>query len=184
LNYFIRSLKRNHYRAWLLTILLLIIPLGSYSYVTNAHADNSSQSPTELEAFRWLTGTWVGQDNPDLYEVWTDPIGDAMIGLFRWTKKNKVWMTEHMSITMDDDKPVFRLRHFSRDMVPWEDKDGALTYPLISSTNDKFVFENPTRDHPRRFIFRRVSHDSYSVTLEGADDSKKKSNVFTYRRVK
>ncbi len=184
MNDLVRTTKGNTGRAWTLVLCLAAIPLASYCYVSIARAEDMPNTSSKLEAFRWLTGTWVGKDNPDLYEVWTDPIDDAMIGIFRWTKKNKLWMTEHLSITVDEGVPVFRLRHFARDMVAWEDKNGALTYPLTSATNNEIIFENPKRDHPRRFIYRRISHDSYSVTLAGGGNAKDDSDVFEFQRVK
>ena len=84
-----------------------------------------------------------------------NPQGDGLAGMFRWIKNGKLVFTEMMTITVEGGVPVFNLRHHNRGLIPWEKaEDGALRYPLKSSTSGEIVFENPDRDEPRRFIFR------------------------------
>ncbi len=147
-------------------------------------------SPTErapaLSQFDWLAGTWRAEDNDaQLEETWSEPHGDQMLGMFRWSRGGKVWLNELMSITVESDgKLVFRLRHFDRAMVPWEEKQDAFYYPLARFSGDEFIFENPARDKPRRFIYRRTAQDELLIRIEGPDSSSGESLEHKLRRVR
>ena len=55
-----------------------------------------------------------------------------MIGMWRYVGKGKLQIFELLSITDDDDGPVFRLRHFDPRMVAREEKDKPLALRLVS----------------------------------------------------
>ena len=140
-----------------------------------------STASAALSRFQWLTGTWRANQGDDvLEEIWSAPHANSMMGIFRWVKGGKTWMNELMTITATDGAVVFRLRHFSAAMVPWEDRDAAFEYPLLSEGPTKAVFENEKRDSPRRFVYER-DHDSLTIRLEG--DSSEPGRAFHYYRV-
>ncbi len=125
-----------------------------------------------LQSLAWIEGTWRASHGSDeLEEVWSAPAADSMMGMFRWTRGGKVWMFELMNITVEGERLVFRLRHFNRDFVPWETKESAFVYPMSRITADEVAFENPERDAPRRFVYRRGGTDELVIRLEGPDAS-------------
>jgi predicted enzyme related to lactoylglutathione lyase len=142
-------------------------------------APTSASSP--LAKLDWLAGRWVREQAPNQYleEIWSPPAGDALTGMFRWSRDGKAWMCELMSITVENDQTLFRLRHFDRALKPWE-KDTPLTYGMTRLTDREVVFEDPDSgpDHPRRFIYERAG-DELSVILEAADG---KRDVFSFQR--
>ncbi len=137
-------------------------------------------APTSaLAQLDWLAGRWLREEpGQHLEEIWSPPAGDTLTGMFRWTRNGKAWMCELMSITVEGDKTLFRLRHFDRTLKPWE-KETPLTYGMIKLTDNEVVFEDPKNevDHPRRFIYQRAG-DELSVILEGADGDR---DVFTFK---
>ncbi len=148
-------------------------------------ASDSSSAHEQLAKLRWMQGTWQRTQGKDyIEESWSAPEADCMIGMFRWVKDGKLWMVELMTITIDDGVLVFRLRHFDRKQTPWEDKDGALTYPLKSVSDREVVFENPERDKPRRFNFRNPEKDVYEVLLEPPEGSESRPMHFRFDRKK
>ncbi len=144
----------------------------------------TASAKEQLKSLHWIEGTWGKTDGEDvLDEVWSAPSGDSMMGVFRWTKGGKVWLFELLTITIDDGRLVFRFRHFGRDQVPWEGKHDALTFYLKSIKEGEVVFENPERDEPRRFVFRRVDGDKLLVRVEGHHEGKPPSVMeFLYSR--
>lgn len=136
-----------------------------------------------LGAFEWMQGTWTRtQGNDYLEESWSAPAGDCMQGMFRWLKDGKLWMVELMTITIDDGTPVFRIRHFDRRQVAWEEKDGALTYPLKQASAKEAHFEDPGNEKTRGFVFAHPSADEYEVRLVPAPGSKGRAMSFRFTR--
>ncbi len=131
---------------------------------------NRASAADKLASLAWMQGTWIKIDGKNyIEETWSEPKGDCMVGVLRWIKDGKVWMYELMAISNDKDKLVFRLRHFSREQTPWEKKDAGFVYPLKLITKDEVVFENPDRNQPRRFIYRRSGANELTARLEGPD---------------
>jgi hypothetical protein len=93
-------------------------------------------------------------------------------------------MFEFLTIVQDDAGVAFRFKHFSRELVGWEEKDESLNFRLVRTAEREAVFENPKEDHPRRMIFRSPEPDHLTVRLEGYTDGKLEATEFLYQRVK
>lgn len=163
----------------LTTISMLIAGLGLQSQAVDTNKNNNKT----LVNLSWLTGTWIGDHDGDyLEEIWSEPIGDTMMGVFRWVKDGKVWINEIVTITADPEGLVFRMRHFDRKMTAWEEKDKPFYYPMKSIAPYEIVFENPERDHPRRITYKRVN-DKLHIILDGVKDGKKSgTDEFIFHR--
>ena len=124
----------------------------------------------------WMQGRWVIDGGGQyIEETWGPAREDALVGSLRWARGGKVWLYELMSIETDAEHGlVFRLRHFDRNLKPWDsEKDRPLTYPLLDFSEDRVVFEDPERDSPRRFVYEREG-EHLTIRLEdpeGKDDS-------------
>lgn len=145
----------------------------------------NSKAHQQIGQLRWMQGTWQRTQGGDvLEESWSAPEADCMIGTFRWIKGGKLWMTELMTITIDDGVLVFRLRHFDRKQTPWEDTDSALAYPLKFIGDREVVFENPEKDKPRRFHFSSLKKDVYEVQLIPPEGAETRPTHFRFQRKK
>lgn len=132
----------------------------------------------------WIAGTWRGEDGSDrLEERWSEPLGDGMVGTFRWLRSDAVWMYELMTITEDDGLLVFRIKHFTRTLKGWEPQDEPVSYPLAQFERGKVVFENPAHDAPRRFMYERTAPDRIMVSFESIKDGATKRQDFSFKRV-
>lgn len=168
-----------------LAVLTAVTFRHSVAEDTRVGKPSSEKTATtdRLAPFAWMQGTWSRTQGHDyLEESWSAPAGDCMQGMFRWIKDGKLWMVELMTITVDDGTPVFRLRHFDRRQVAWEEKDGALTYPLKQISTDEVRFEDPTNDKTRAFVFARPSADEYEVRLVPAPGGKGNATSFRFKR--
>ena len=113
-----------------------------------------------LQRLKWMHGEWISSQGGDtLHETWSTAHGDSMMGMFRWIKGDKVWMFELITITAEGDEVVFRLKHFSRGMVGWEEKDESLTAKLTHLSENEVVFDGDRKGKPMRFAYIRQGGD-------------------------
>jgi predicted enzyme related to lactoylglutathione lyase len=164
-----------HSRAFTVTCSLALLLIGAmFAAARSAEtvAPPSASAPPALADLSWMEGKWVREETGAyLEETWSSPVNNSLYGMFRWNRDGKPWMCEFMSITLEGEKPVFRLRHFNPALKPWE-KELPLTYPLKTMSANEVVFEDPqsAADHPRRFVYKRTG-DTLTVRLENADGS-------------
>ena len=143
----------------------------------------SEATPPRVADLTWMAGHWAMERQRDtLDEVWSKPSGDCVMGVFRWIKRGKIWMYELLTIRDEESGPVYRFRHFSDQLRAWEEKDKPLTFAYLSHGPGEIVFENPERDHPRRFVFRMEREDTLLVRLEGYRKGELFVDDFRYTR--
>lgn len=143
----------------------------------------------KLAKVAWIAGSWTATMEGDyLDEFWSPPHGDSMIGMFRWTKKDRLWMSEKLSIVTEGDDIVLRVKHFDRSMVGWEDKDKAITLPLASQNDSESVFEtvdqSGTTTEAVRLTYRRTGADTMDIILETKKQDKQRRLEFHFQRGK
>ncbi len=164
-------------------MLLCLLPLASLlgtGPTEDVAADPATDTPA-IEDLDWMSGRWtIEHDGQYIEETWGPAREDAIVGSLRWARQGEVWLYGLMSIEQDDEHGlVFRLRHFNRELEPWDsEKEGPLTYPVIELSDKRVVFENPERDEPRRFIYERED-DTLTASLEGPDGGEPHAFRFT-----
>lgn len=147
----------------------------------NSAARTAAESDNPLKPLGMMTGRWVRTQGKDwLEETWSAPQGDCMMGMFRWMKDGRLWMMELMTITVEDGRPVFYIRHFDRRAHAWEEKDAPLRYPLKTLNEHEAVFEDLEREFPQRFAFRRPDEGRFIVRFEGMKNGKRSGSQFDY----
>lgn len=121
-----------------------------------------------LADLAWIAGHWVDESGGNLSEeIWTEPAGESMTGLWRYVSKGRLAVQELLSIADDRGRPALRLRHFDPKMVAREEKDAPVTLPLVSWKPNEAVFEGPGQPTGTvRITYRRPSPDALAVTLE------------------
>lgn len=118
-----------------------------------------------VQDLAFLSGRWRGGVAGGLFdEEWSFPSGDTMMGMFRYMENGKVQFYEFMTVEATATGPVLRLRHFDPGLAAWEDKDGALSLPVVSFTENQVVFATP--DKGTKLTYRRSQPDSLVGILE------------------
>ena len=103
--------------------------------------DGLTQQKTALTKLSWLAGNWKGTGlGGNCDELWM-PSGDSsMQGIFRFYEKGKLQFTEYMHIIQENDGTLaVKLKHFSADLSPWENKDDWTIFKLIKARKDEVV---------------------------------------------
>ena len=140
-----------------------------------ALSPSTSKEGPALSSLAWLAGDWRGTEK-DLVsqEVWTEPAGDCMVGLWRMVVDGKLKVTEHLTIVQEATGLVMHLRHFDRAGIGWEEKDKPIVLRLVSGSETDFVFEDTSNpDRPLRIRYTRqadgtlateVAHGPYNTS--------------------
>lgn len=88
---------------------------------------------TTIDDFDWLAGHWRGEGLGGVCEeVWSRPLAGTMMGTFRLVQDGEVVFYELMVIGEDDHGMALKVKHFSKDFVAWEDKEGAVRFAAES----------------------------------------------------
>jgi hypothetical protein len=133
-----------------------------------------------VQDLAFLAGRWRGGVAGGLFdEEWSAPSADTMMGMFRYMENGKVQFYEFMTIEATPAGPVLRLRHFDPGLAAWEEKDAALSYPVVSFTENEVVFATP--DKSTKLTYRRTQANSLVAILErtGAGHAGKQEFDFT-----
>lgn len=153
------------------------------SQVRNAPENQARLGDAKISDVAWISGTWLSKKGEGrLEEVWSEPRGDSMMGMFRWIKKGEVWIYELMTIREEEGTLVFRFRHFGNDMMTWEPKTEPLTYRLKMLGVRKVVFENPESDSHRRYEISRPDDNTLAVRVGAYRNGKIGYSEFQYKR--
>jgi len=162
--------------APILLALLLVTPLIAAEPV-------KPSEPKTLDSLSWLVGHWQSPAGERVMseEHWSAPAGGAMMGMFRLVSGGKPGVYELILIEEEADGVWMRLRHFQPQMVAREQE--PIKLKLISSANEKLVFENPIDNKPKRIIYTLVGNDLIA-TVETERDDKTAAFSLKMRRVK
>jgi hypothetical protein len=128
-----------------------------------------------LADMQWLQGRWCGTAlGGFVEEIWSEPRGGAMMGMFRLVKGNDPVFYEFLHVVEVDGSLALRLKHFNRDLTGWEEKAQVREFKLLSIQDGVYSFEGMDF-HP--------SKDTLKVVLQiGSKDGSTRTEVFTYDR--
>ena len=137
-----------------LTICIALVMSISTGYATaqSMYTENTlklgdpANSPdAKIGEMAWLSGNWVGEAFGGLAEdVWSDPAGGAMMGMFRSVRAGEVGFYEFIIISEIENTLAIRLKHFNADLTGWEEKGEVQEFRLVKKEKNKFWFDGFT----------------------------------------
>ena len=161
-----------------LAILLLLTALAAMSA---APLLGQAATPPSAADFTWLSGDWVGKMGDSLIEeIWSEPAGGTLVGMFRWSTDEGVRVYELLSIEDSDKGPVLYLRHFSAGLSAWEEE--AMPLELDAFGEGRASFQNVTDGESTRLTYERTPGGGLNITLDKVEGAKKSSTTFAYER--
>ena len=139
----------------------------------------------ELEDLAWIAGHWQGELGESVIEeVWAEPAGGTMMGMFRLVKGTKTAFYEFMAIEQTPDGLQLRLRHFHPGLLAWEEKDTPMVFRLERHADGEAVFTRTDEPKPERLIYRKEGPGGLVIVLEKEREGKKTRQEFRYRRAR
>jgi Domain of unknown function (DUF6265) len=172
--------------TFLLGALVLCTVVGSG---TIAHAqppapgdeDAARAVRATLADLAFIAGHGVGElQGGVIEEIWSAPRGDSMMGMFAFTKDGRARFYEFLLIEQTASGPILRLKHFNPGLAGWEEKAEVFSYPLVSLSARRAVFERPDKD--TRLTFDATEAGALAVTLDQKQKGVWKSPRFVYQR--
>jgi Domain of unknown function (DUF6265) len=127
----------------------------------------------------WIQGRWVGEGlGGTVEEIWSPPMGDSMLGMFRLVKNGKVVFSEHCVIVEAEGSLVLRVKHFDANFKAWEEKDVSVNFPLVKLTTTEANFDGLT--------IRKKDADTVLmyVAIKNKKTGAIREEEFRYRRAK
>jgi hypothetical protein len=137
--------------------------------------EGSLSPPAALSDVAWIAGHWGADALGGICEeIWSEPRGDSMMGMFRLIRDDKVQFFEILAITEENESLMLRLKHFNPDLIGWEEKDEIMEFPLVQSTHDEIYFSGLT--------MRKIDDDTMHIYLISKQGDTIRELFFDYRR--
>ncbi|SMD43845.1 hypothetical protein SAMN00777080_2457 [Aquiflexum balticum DSM 16537] len=141
--------KKIKFKTLKVFTLIFLVNLCWFSF-TNAQEvlkleDGHLPGNGKLEQIDWLTGYWKGTGlGGECDEIWMPGIDNSMAGVFRFVNDSKIQFTEYMVIEEQGESLAIKLKHFNRDLSPWEEKDNWVEFKLIKIEGHTAYFDGLT----------------------------------------
>lgn len=137
----------NLFRTVLMIAMLAVVGISQVKNTANTVklADGAKSPAASINDIAWLSGNWSGTGMGGVSdETWGTPNNGVMVGTYRLVIKNKpvfyemMWMMEH------EGSLILRLKHFSADLVGWEEKDKTVDFKFVNKTGNRMNFNGLT----------------------------------------
>jgi len=95
----------------------------------------------------WIAGHWQSEAFGGITEeIWSPPLGNSMMAVFRLVKEEKTDFYEIEIITEVNETLILRLKHFHGNLKGWEEKDETVDFPLVKIEGKTAYFDGLTFD--------------------------------------
>jgi len=128
---------------------------------------------TSAPAYAWLAGHWTGDGfGGTSQEIWSPPSADGtMMGMYRHhTENGTLNFYEFMTL----DATGMKIKHFHPNLTGWEEKEGFVSFEMISHTADRIELKGLT--------FVKKSVTEMEIHLNMKDGDKRWTEVFKMKR--
>lgn len=158
--------------------LILLFCAGIVSAQETLQLSEGESSPkANLEEVSWIEGHWSGEAFGGIAEeIWSAPMGNSMMFVFRLVNDGKVSFYESGHIQQLDDSLILQLKHFDGNMKGWEEKDKTIDFKLVKLEPNKVFFEGLTME--------KISEDQINVWVLIEEGSNTEEVLFAYKRSK
>ncbi len=128
-----------------------------------------------MQSLAWLGGCWARSDrDTGSGEVWTSLAGGTLLGVSRTVSQGRTVAYEFLEIRSNPDGRIQLTAHPSGQAVT--------SFTLVSSHDQRFVFENPDHDFPQRIVYQPAADGSLAAWIEGSNDGQELRIDFPMQR--
>jgi len=163
-----------------LALLVFIISLNGYSQESDSNTmqftENATSPHASLADVSWIQGHWKGEAFGGITEeIWSPPLGDSMMFVFKLVVDNKVVFYEIGGIRQVGETLFLQFKHFHGDFKGWEEKDETLDNKLVKIETNKVYFDD--------FTFEKISDNEINiyVVMEEKDGTREEMK-FNYKK--
>ena len=160
------------------TILFAILLFSMYSLGQVKLTENTfkidkkhKSAKANANTMAWLAGSWTGTGlGGETEETWSEPKAGVMVGTFRLIKNSKHVFFEFMTFSVKNESLFLRLKHFTGDMVSWEEKEKTVDFRFIKKEGNRYYFQGLT--------FEKISKNELRIYLALRQKDKKYKEMF------
>ena len=160
------------------TIVMMLCDVIAQAQNTLSLGENHTPPKAQIEDVAWIAGHWKGTAFGGVAEeIWSPPLGNSMMAVFRLVKENKTEFYEIETISEENGSLILRLKHFAADLKGWEEKEETEDFPLVNIEPNKAYFDGLT--------FEKISEEEINIyVVIGEENGKQDEMKFPYRLVK
>jgi hypothetical protein len=139
--------KRRFSNRTLSILILLLIPLAYLSFrsIRVYQLRSMAFEASELRnAGKWRTLEPLAVKWGEADPTTSIPQAGVMMGMFRFVQEGKLQMLELMTLSEKEGVISLKVKHFSPDMVAWEEKEKFVEFPWIEKDDKGYYFEGIT----------------------------------------
>lgn len=130
-----------------------------------------------IEQMSWIAGEWTASIwEGRAREIWMMPDGGSMTGAFRFEYNDSVQFLELISVAPEKGSLVMKVRHFSADMIAWEEKEESQVFNLVYLEPNRAYFDGIT------YILRKPTELDVYVEIHNNDGTTREEK-FAFRKV-
>lgn len=160
-----------------LSFLAFVLVLQMIPFVAFAQKTDPALQPLTFLSGRWTSDSAEGQEE----EYWSQATGRSMVGTFRVLKDGDAVFYEFWVIEVEDGRAIFKMKHFDRGLVGWEDKTDVVRLTLFVSDGQDVLFSKSDGSLSLRY---QRNGDELVSTLRRVKDGKTKEDIFHLHRSK
>jgi hypothetical protein len=153
-------------------LVLHTIPLAAFSQTID-----SAVKPLAFLSGRWTSDSAEGHEE----EYWSQATGRSMVGTYRVLKGGDPVFYEFWVIEVEDGKVIFKMKHFDRGLIGWEEKADMVRLTGSNSDGYDVLFSKPDGSLSLRY---QRNGDELVSTLRRVKDGKTKEDIFRLHRSK
>lgn len=129
-------------------LIVFLMGIGLVSAQNTMQLSEGQESPSaSLNNVAWIEGHWTGEAfGGTAEEIWSAPMGESMMFVFRLVNDNKVSFYEIGHIQQLGNSLILQLKHFDGNLKGWEDKIETVDFKLVKLEKNKVYFEGLTME--------------------------------------
>ncbi len=137
-----------------------------------------AQDSTPFKKLHALQGTWAMNGNRGmLYENWRLQNDSTLLGKsFKIAPAGDTLVLEEVTLAQRQ-QAIFYMPN-----VRGQNNGEAITFKLVSTTNDTYIFDNPAHDFPQRIIYELPKNDKLHAWIEGMDKGSYRKSDYYFKK--
>ena len=139
-------------------------------------AEGGKSPEATLEDVSWIAGHWKGEAFGGVAEeIWSPPLGDSMMFVFKLVADGKVQFYEVGHIQQIGETLLLQLKHFHDSLKGWEEKDETVDFKLVEIDGNRVYFDG--------FTIEKISENEINMyVVVGEEDGTAKEVKFNYKK--
>ena len=132
------------------------------------------QAQDKIEDINIISGKWkLNESNFNLYEEWEKTNDSTYMGLSYTLDKDEKNISESLFILKLNNHIVY---------IAQPGNNSPSLFTLISSEDNKFIFENKEHDFPQRITYHFITDSTLTASIEGDVNGTLKRKEFSFRK--